>query len=48
MGIMDDINAQSEADRIKFEREQAKRVEEAKNLNKEMGDHNVPESKRPV
>lgn len=45
---MDSINDNAEADRIKFEREQAKRVEQAKALNEEMGDHGVPESKRPV
>ena len=48
MGIRDDINAQAEADRVKFEKEQAKRVDEAKSLSNEMGDHGVPDSKRPV
>lgn len=48
MGIRDEINEQSDADQIKFEREQAKRVEHAKTVSKEMEDHGVPESKRPV
>lgn len=48
MGLTDDINAQAEADRIKFEREQAKRVEQAKLLNEQMGENGVPESKRPI
>lgn len=48
MGLKDDINAFSDADRIKFEREQDKRVEHAKKLNEEMGDKGVPESKRPL
>ena len=48
MGIMDDINEQADADRIKFEREQAKRVEKAKGIAKEMEDKGVPDSKRPI
>ena len=48
MGIMDDINEKADADRIKFEREQAKRVEKAKAVSKEMEDKGVPDSKRPV
>lgn len=48
MGIKDEIAAQSEADRIKFEREQEARVERAKARSEEMGDHGVPESKRPL
>ena len=45
---MDEINEKSDADRIKFEREQAKRVEQAKAVSKEMEKRGVPESKRPV
>lgn len=45
---MDEINEKSDADRIKFEREQAKRVEHAKAVSKEMEERGVPESKRPV
>lgn len=48
MGIMDDINEQADADRIKFEREQAKRVENAKATAKQMEDKGVPDSKRPI
>ena len=48
MGIMDDINEKADADRIKFEREQDKRVEKAKGIAKEMEDKGVPDSKRPV
>ena len=48
MGIMDEINENSDADRIKFEREQNKRVEKAKAVSKEMEDKGVPDSKRPV
>lgn len=45
---MDEINDQAEADRVKFEREQAKRVEQSKALSEHMGDHGVPEAKRPL
>lgn len=45
---MDDINEKADADRIKFEREQNKRVERAKGIAKEMEDKGVPDSKRPV
>ena len=48
MGIMAEINENSDADRIKFEREQAKRVDHAKAVSKEMEDKGVPDSKRPV
>ena len=48
MGIMDEINEQAEADRIKFEREQEARVKRAESLSEQMGDLGVPESKRPV
>lgn len=48
MGIKDEIDAQAEADRIKFEKEQAKRVEEAKAQSEKMGELGVPESKRPI
>lgn len=48
MGIMDEINDQAEADRVKFEKDQKERVERSKALNKEMGEHGVPEAKRPT
>lgn len=48
MGIKDVINAQAEADRIKFEKEQSKRITETKVLSDEMGERGVPEGKRPI
>lgn len=48
MGIKDQINAQAEADRVKFEREQEKRLKEAKAQSEKMGELGVPESKRPI
>lgn len=45
---MDEINDQAEADRVKFEKEQKGRIERSKALSEEMGEHGVPESKRPV
>lgn len=45
---MDEINDQAEADRVKFEREQAKRVEQSKAQSDKMGELGVPEAKRPI
>lgn len=45
---MDEVNAQAEADRVKFEKEQTKRVREAQAQSEKMGEHGVPESKRPI
>lgn len=45
---MDEINEQAEADRIKFEKEQEKRIERSKARSEEMGEKGVPDSKRPV
>lgn len=48
MGLKDDINAQAEADRVKFEKDQATRLKEAELLGQLMSENGVPESKRPI